>query len=474
MFGAMASLWLACSSNDDGQRNYSLLPLAGGARIDKVSVYQGVEKNLYKAPGIFTFGSVPPPVLAGRDLIVRVAASHDEESPARVAVVTLNFSSDAGDLSLGEVVDLGREWEDWDATSTAQFSVPAELVTEGSKLEVAIRDTTLLDPVAGSTEHAIWSSEEGSPGGGLPRSLNVEPAEGFRLVIVPIRYEGDGSGRLPDTTPAQVERFREAILAAYPLAWVDVSVEQTLPWTIPLLSSGSGWGELLNEISQMRVEANVPENTYYYGLFSPAKSLDEFCANGCQLGLSLLAFTAGDTAAKASIGVGWTGDDSVETLLHEVGHAHGRDHAPCGTSGDLAYPYPAGGIGAWGYDQRSGEYLDAETYKDVMSYCGPVWVSDYTFNALHQRVLAVAQLAGARSGLQRPAEWESWLVRDGGRAERSGTVFAANPPGGQLVTVWVDGTSPHDGWFSAFDHQAGGVVWVKPMPPEVEVLTLYP
>lgn len=472
MIAAWVSLFVGCASRDDGQPNYGLLPLAGGAQIDKISVFQAVEKNLYKAPGIFTFGSVPPPVLAGRDMLVRVAASRVDDAPPRVAVVTMDYTSDAGSVSLGEVVDLGQEWEDWDASSTVQFAVPGELVAEGSQIEVSIRDTTLLDPIPGPTEDAIWSSEEGSPGGALPRVLDVEPAEGFHLVIVPIRYSGDGSNRIPDTTDAQIERIREGFLAAYPLAWIDVTVEETLPWSLQLLSSGGGWAELLNEISQMRVAANAPENTYYYGLFSPAKSFDEFCGSGCTLGLSLLGYTPGDTAAKASIGVGWTGDLTVEVALHEVGHAHGRDHAPCGTSGDVSFPYPGGGAGVWGYDRRTDEFLDAELYKDVMSYCSPVWVSDYTFNALHDRVLAVAQLAGARTA-GATQRWESWIVREDGEADRAGTVVSATPPGGQPVTVWADGAVAHEGWYSPFDHQSGGILWVKPMPGDVRALAVH-
>ena len=39
--------------------------------------------------------------------------------------------------------------------------------------------------------------------------------------------------------------------------------------------------------------------------------------------------------------------DSVNTAAHEVGHAHGREHAPCGgaQSTDPSFPYSNGGIG---------------------------------------------------------------------------------------------------------------------------------
>lgn len=465
-----AVVLLACGAGE-GQPDYFLLPLAGGTQIDKVSVYQGVEKVLYKAPGVFAFGSVPPPVFTARELTIRVAASAVEDGVPRIVVATAEWRSPAGDLSFGDILDLGEGWDDWNEESTAQFTVPRELVTADSELAVAIRDATLFDPVDGSTEDAIWTSEDGTPGGGLPHPLDVEAAKSIRLVLIPVRYYGDGTGRIPDTTPAQLARIEEKFLAMYPLSSIEVIVGSEMSWNSSLPASGGGWDGLLTDISAKRLAAGAPENTYYYGLFSPAKDFDSYCGGGCQLGLSLLAMTPDDTAAKASIGVGWTGEESIDTMLHEVGHAHGRDHAPCGTSGDTAFPYPGGGIGVWGWDRRTGEFLDPELYKDFMSYCGPIWSSDYNLNALHDRIVAVAALAGARA-VRPTEEWESWIVRADGRATRHGRVVGGAPGGRAVIAARSDGAEAVSGTLIPFDHQPGGILWVSPVDAGVSELVV--
>src|SRR5690606_32878513 len=46
------------------------------------------------------------------------------------------------------------------------------------------------------------------------------------------------------------------------------------------------------------------------------------------------------------------------------------------------YPYPNGSIGAYGYDPATGELKRPSTHVDLMSYCSPEWISDYTFRAV--------------------------------------------------------------------------------------------
>ncbi|HEX2092468.1 MAG TPA: hypothetical protein VHG28_08700, partial [Longimicrobiaceae bacterium] len=76
----------------------------------------------------------------------------------------------------------------------------------------------------------------------------------------------------------------------------------------------------------------------------------------------------------------------VGTLAHELGHNFGRLHAPCGNPGDAdrAFPYANGGIGVFGYDVPAGVLKDPAREKDLMSYCSPEWISDYTYRAVLQ------------------------------------------------------------------------------------------
>ena len=47
----------------------------------------------------------------------------------------------------------------------------------------------------------------------------------------------------------------------------------------------------------------------------------------------------------------------------------------------------------WGYDARGTGQLHApEATRDIMGYCGPRWVSDYTYRGLTERSAAVNRL----------------------------------------------------------------------------------
>ena len=59
------------------------------------------------------------------------------------------------------------------------------------------------------------------------------------------------------------------------------------------------------------------------------------------------------------------------------------------------YPYPDANTGVWGYDFRSNSFYDP-MHKDMMSYCPEprwsAWVSDYNYEAILKRVIAVKAL----------------------------------------------------------------------------------
>src|ERR1043165_5981950 len=81
------------------------------------------------------------------------------------------------------------------------------------------------------------------------------------------------------------------------------------------------------------------------------------------------------------------------TLAQELAHAMGRNHAPCGNPGfvDEGFPYGNAEIGVAGWDVVKKQIIDPDARRyDFMSYCGPVWTSDYTWSGIHSWMQDVA------------------------------------------------------------------------------------
>ena len=345
-----------------------------------------------------------------------------------------------------------------------------------SNLEFRVRLEEIDEEVdaAGDDNESEW------PGGESWTDLNPRNPRGpLKVVLLPIRYNGDSSGRLPETGAGQLELFENAMLQRYPVADVEITVGTGINWTTPILPNGTGWSELLDTVMNRRWNDNPGRDVYYYGLFSPAPSLASFCSQGCVAGLSPLAENAEDDWGRASIGLGFPGEGSANTMAHEIGHAHGRAHAPCGLFGqasDPGYPHDGASVGVWGYDILDQSLRDPDEYFDFMAYCEPTWVSDYTYDELFDRVRSVNNLGSARAA----EDQHSWVVLslDGqGGVRKSGTLRRAVPPGGTARTVRLldnqgqeIGTT--EGYFTPLNHLSGGHLLLPEPGENVSALKL--
>jgi hypothetical protein len=93
-------------------------------------------------------------------------------------------------------------------------------------------------------------------------------------------------------------------------------------------------------------------------------------------------------------------------MAHELGHNWSRLHSPCGGAGspDPSYPYAGGKIGVSGYDLTTSLFKPA-SIADVMGYCNPSWVSDFTYKGIlnyretHPMVASAAAMRAPEPGL---------------------------------------------------------------------------
>lgn len=421
---------------------------APGVDVTEVAIYQAVERVLWTEAG------APPagvPLVAGREALVRVhyrtSASYDGTP------VTARLVLDDGKPPL-ELEGTPFPVTERDKLETSiNFKIPADRV--GDKLTYAV---TLGQPAAGRTENSRARASG---------DVVVEGhASTMRVMLVPFAYGADGSGRLPDTSEAEVERYRQRLHALYPVSKVEVSVHSPIDWQGAISPTGKGWQEVGMRVYQLRQTENVPDDVYLYGVFLPTQTLFEFCATGCMLGVTLLNDSppdVGNVGLRLALGVGYP-EHGPDTAAHELGHAHGRKHVNCGPgldpkSIDALYPHSGNTIGDFGYDLTTGELRDPAVFSDFMGYCEKRWISGYNYSALFQRSQNV-NLPDLL--LPEGTYFDYWLVPVGPRLPSTAfqKVRRRTPLlGGRTVQVNADGKLVQGRYFD-FDHLDGGWLFV--------------
>ncbi len=170
---------------------------------------------------------------------------------------------------------------------------------------------------------------------------------------------------------------------------MSISVRERLPWPTFIGSDGQGWDEALDAVMALRNTDALDPTVFDVGIVDPADTYEAFCKYGCVGGLNGRASATRHDPVKerAALVLGYS-DSWVAHMAHELGHALGRAHAPCGTADhvDPRYPYARGRIGHQGY-RLSTDHVVADDYGDMMGYCPHrAFVSDYTYAALFDQL----------------------------------------------------------------------------------------
>lgn len=422
---------------------------ADGISISRISVYQGVERPVMANGGS---GSSIAPVVADRSALVRVFYTTDATFDGGPVTARLLLSS--GPALEVQTVPSGTSSPS-SLASTINFDVDRTLMQPGTTYRVEL----LQSSGSGNNTSATYPAQGQA-------DLEVESGGKLKLTIVPIQYNGDGSGRLPDTSAAQLQLLEDAFYAMYPVTSIQMSVRNTVAWSGAVSADGTGWSAMLNGLADLRQNDNAPADEYYYGIFQPASSHSAFCGgNACIGGLGFTA-PANSPYHRAAIGLGYSGDTFVDFAVHEVGHLHGRGHAPCNTSGtDSGFPYPDGGLGAWGYHLLDGVLVSPSNHRDMMGYCKPRWISDYNFANLFDRIKLVDGASFYTPPALMDLSWDRVLIDTDGTATSAGAIQLTHPPLGEELTVTVQskaGASQVTAQLLRYDHVGGGLLFVPP------------
>jgi Peptidase M66 len=333
--------------------------------LEEVSLYQSVEISLTQPDAIKV------QVVAGRETLVRVFVAPHEATPdgARLTLHQPNGKS----WVFEEWGELSRQSEKGDLASTYNFHLEGKYIDTNTTLSVELFRLADCDVDIPQQRPARFP-ERGA------YSLSAREVGALQLVIVPIRYWADGSGRQPDVSEEHLNELRAHLGAMFPVPDVELQVHDEVDTTSASLE------EILGQVMQLRASENPAPQVGYFGLVNPNDTMDDYCGTSCVAGVSAVGSSSGHSSS--GVAVGYRGA-TAETFIHELGHMHRLEHAPCGDPAGAAtdFPHPDARIGVWGYDRRSQRLIDpAGDARDFMGYCDPAWISDVNTQSLIERI----------------------------------------------------------------------------------------
>jgi hypothetical protein len=250
------------------------------------------------------------------------------------------------------------------------------------------------EDITATTRYAVEIVEcDGTPAGTVGKA-RFPAADNVELVtretgLLKVRFIPlNANGRVAASDAARLDLYKNYLAAMYPASNVEYTLGGPLNIARTISPQGDGWGEALDQISELHESDNAAADVYYYGLFQPSDTINQFCGGGCVAGIGYVTGSNNNARhQRASLGLSYGNAGSARTLAHEVGHNHGRPHSPCGGASGAVTDFPHAGatIGWWGFEGPE-KLHDPGTATDIMGYCNNQWVSDYTYRFFTSRI----------------------------------------------------------------------------------------
>ena len=291
----------------------------------------------------------PVPLIAGERALLRVFLTADEKNDEDLPGVTVRLYEGDGEIHskyiAGKPGPIPMMVDEGDLEKSVNAEIPGKVIRED--LEMVIE----VDSVDASLGVPRRIPEEGR------MAVEVDSMPVVEMTAIPFLWTSDPDSSIIDIVSAISKKPMEHELlkdtrTLLPVAGVDVAAHA------PVESSTNNAIRLLFQTQAIRVMEG--STGYYMGTMA-----------GPVTAAAGVAFVPG----RSSFSV-----PHSSTIAHELGHNMSLYHAPCGGAAgtDPAYPDPNGRIGAWGWNSETETLVSPET-PDLMSYCGPKWISDYHF-----------------------------------------------------------------------------------------------
>ncbi len=276
--------------------------------------------------------------------------------------------------------------------ASAEFLVPGALVAADVSWQV------VLDPLQRAEDSTRTDNVLPLRS---PAALEVVELRPIRIRLVPVilTQHGDVIG---DVSVVTAETYVRLARQINPSRTFTVSVgdpvrSAAFAGAPPVGGNEGFWLNVLGDVDQARMAANVGDEMWYGVVTSPA-GYERFIFTGYAYIPTDPLSTRAFTRSAAGFGIASLGRVRLTQYLvaHELGHLFGRVHpSGCGAVGqvDSLFPGASGAIFGLGHDvwswangESRGAASVAADASDVMSYCQTLapWIGPYTHGGLIQ------------------------------------------------------------------------------------------
>ncbi|MDE2942969.1 MAG: M66 family metalloprotease [Gemmatimonadota bacterium] len=310
----------------------------------------------------------PVPLVAGESALLRVFVTSVKETDEVIPPVRATFFVDGAEAHVAEIAAgssaIPTRVQEGELGLSANAEIPAAVIQPGLEMVVDIDSDGTLDPSLGVVQRI--------PAEGR-KALDVRAMPTLDLTLIPFVWTGNNDRRAASLV--------DELHPAHEMLWAtnDLLPVGALELTKhdPVMTDSNNAFTLVREVE--RIRALEGGTGHWKGLlYDPAGNIG---------GVARTPGKVSFVHPEASI------------MAHELGHNFSLGHANCRVNdADPRYPWPNGSIGVWGYDSRDGGSLVSPDAPDLMSYCHPRWVGDYSFtNSLKFRLVDEGAPSAART-----------------------------------------------------------------------------